>query len=248
MLEERLIALGYIAMRLAPLLLVTPLFFLTYIPLLVRTMMTMVITIIISFGLNEANLSTVGSSFDILKLLGEFFIGLVLALAFHAVSAALHMMSQLVDIQMGISAGATFDPQNYQTNSPTGKLLSLIAIAIFFTSNLHYQFFLGLSEVFRVVPIGAEIGITSEYLAAISKIFVLAFVLAGPVIIVLFLTDVSLALISRSMPQAQVYFVALPLKILIGFLMLALMLSLSYPYFYKMLSAAIFSWDYLRVQ
>lgn len=248
MLHEYLVALGYIAMRLAPLTLVAPLFFFTYIPLLVRTMLTMVITIIILFALDREHLSAVGSQFNILKLLGEFFIGLVLALSFHAVNAALHMMAQLMDIQIGISAGATFDPKNYQTNSPTATLLALIAVAVFFASNLHYEFFLGLAEVFRVVPIGAELGITADYIGSLSRIFVIAFVLAGPAIIVLFLTDVALALISRSMPQAQVYFVALPLKVLIGFIMLALMLSLSYPYFRSVLSAALLSWDQLRVR
>lgn len=247
MLHEHLIALGYIAMRLAPLTIVAPLFFFSHFPLLVRTIVTLVITIIIAFALNGDYLNAVGSRFDILKLLGEFFIGMVLALSFHAANAALHMMSQLMDIQVGISAGATFDPKNYQTNSPTGTLLALTAVAIFFSSNLHYEFLLGLKEVFRVVPIGAELGITGEYVGALSRIFVLAFVLAGPVIIVLFLTDVSLALISRSMPQAQVYFVALPLKVLIGFVMLGLMLSLSYPYFYKILSTALSSWGYLKV-
>lgn len=240
--------LTYIAMRIAPMTLVAPLFFLTYIPLLIRTIFTLIVVFIIAFSLSKSQISSFGKGIEPWIMISEFFIGVVLALSFHAVSAALHMVAQLIDIQIGISAGATFDPVNYQSNSPTGILLSLLAVAIFFSSNLHYEFLYAISETFRVVPLGTEITITSNYFIAIGKLFAASFILAGPVIIVLFLTDVTLALISRSMPQAQIYFVALPLKIVIGLLMLALTLKLSHQYFYHILHEALSTWDKVQVK
>jgi flagellar biosynthesis protein FliR len=242
------LAFAYIAMRFAPLMLVTPLFFLTYIPLMVRTFFTLAIVLIVGLSFDKSQIASLGRDLEPLVLASEFVIGVVLALGFHAVSAALHMVAQLIDIQIGISAGATFDPLNYQTNSPTGTLLSLLAVAIFFSTNLHYEFLYALRETFRVLPLGTEITVTNNYFIAISKLFAASFVLAGPVIIVLFLTDVTLALISRSMPQAQIYFVALPLKLMIGILILALTLKLSHQYFYQLLSGALSTWDQVRVK
>jgi flagellar biosynthesis protein FliR len=247
-LQEHFVAFSYLAVRLAPITLIAPLFFFTHIPLLVRTVFTLMLTLIIGFGLDDEYVKLMGSNLNFLTLIGEFLIGMVLALGFHAVNAAIHMMSQLIDVQIGISAGATFDPQNHQTSSPTSTLLSMVAVAIFFSTNLHYDFFLGLSQVFRLIPVGTGIALTTDYILALGKIFVIAFVLAGPVIITLFLTDVALALISRSMPQAQVYFVALPLKLMVGFVMLALVLKLSQPYFYEILSSGFVSWDQLSTK
>jgi len=245
---EHFSGLAYIAMRIAPITLVAPLFFLTYIPLLVRTIFTIIITLIIGFSLTENQIENVSGSIQSRILINEFLTGMILAFGFHAVNAALHMVSQLIDIQIGISAGATFDPVNYQSNSPTGILVSLLAVAIFFSTNLHYEFLYGLSEIFRAVPIGTEISITENYFNSISKLFAICFILAGPTIIVLFLTDVTLALISRSMPQAQIYFVALPLKILIGFLILALTLKLSHQYFDKVLVGAMSTWEEVKIK
>lgn len=235
-------------MRIAPMTLVAPLFFLTYIPLLIRTIFTLVIVFIIGFSLSKNQIGNLGEEIEPWIMVSEFFIGMVLALSFHAVSAALHMVAQLIDIQIGISAGATFDPINYQSNSPTGILLSLLSVAIFFSSNLHYELLYALSEIFRILPLGTEITVTGSYFIAIGKLFVASFILAGPVIIVLFFTDVTLALISRSMPQAQIYFVALPLKILIGLLMLALTLKLSHQYFYHILFEALSTWDKVQIK
>jgi flagellar biosynthesis protein FliR len=245
---EQLVALAYTGMRFAPLTLITPLFFLTYIPLMIRTFFTLAIVLIVGFSFDKSQISTLGKDIKPLVLASEFIIGIVLALGFHAVSAALHMMAQLIDIQIGISAGATFDPLNYQTNSPTGTLLSLVVVAVFFSTNLHYEFLYALRETFRVLPLGTEITVTNNYFVSISKLFAASFVLAGPVIIVLFLTDITLALISRSMPQAQIYFVALPLKIMIGILMLALTLKLSHQYFYQLLSGALSTWDQVEIK
>lgn len=241
------LAFIYAFARISPLTVVAPLSFLSHVPLMIRTLFTIAIALIIATAMGP-QLSGVGESFNLAVFANEFVIGLVLALGFHAVNASLHMMSQLIDVQMGVSAGATFDPVNFQTSGPTGTLFGMLAAAVFFSTGLHYQFFLGLSELFRAIPPGQSIYVTSSYFTQLSKIFVLSFILAGPVIIVLFLTDISLAMISRSMPQAQVYFVALPLKVFIGLVILALTLGMSQKYFYEVIFGALETWNHILIK
>lgn len=239
---EQWIALVYIFIRLSPITLVAPIIFFSRIPMLVRAIFTLVIAVLIASGLSAAELKLMPGSILVDVLLSEFFLGVVLALSFHAANAALNMASQLIDIQIGISAGASFDPVNFQTNSPVGTLMTLIAVFVFFSTDLHYQFLYAFGEVFRILPPGTEYSLGGDFFSSISRLFALGLIIVSPVIIVMWLVDVALALISRSLPQAQIYFVAMPLKIIIGFLILGLTLSLSHVYFFELLASALGVW------
>lgn len=242
---EQWTALAYVFIRLSPITLVAPVIFFARIPLLVRSVLTLILAILIVSSLSLKELSAVPATIQVNILLSEFVLGLVLALSFHAANAALNMMSQLIDIQIGIAAGASFDPVNYQTNSPIGTLMTLIAVSFFFSTDLHYQFLYAFGEIFRALPPGAEYTFGADFIKSISRLFVLGLILVSPVIIVMWLVDIALALISRSLPQVQIYFVAMPLKIIIGFLILGLTISLSHVYFYELLTGALESWSTL---
>lgn len=243
---QYLYAAIYIFVRLAPITLVAPILVFTHIPLLVRTLMTLSWAIIVASSLSSSELSSIPEGVRVDYLICEFILGIVLSLGFHAANAAIHMVSQLIDIQIGISAGMTFDPVNYQTTSPIGTLFGLLAIATFFFTNLHYEFLYLFGEIFRVAPPGNFYYVEMDFYKAMTGIFALAFVMASPVIITLWLVDAGLSLASRSMPQAQIYFVAMPLKILFGFFVLSLVLSLANKTFYQIYSQVFHSWELIK--
>lgn len=246
MLEQYLVATAYLSFRLAPITLVAPIFAFTYIPVFVRGILTLVLAAVIAFSLGAAQIELMPKTLALATVASEFFLGMLLALGFHAASAAIHMVSQLIDAQIGFAAGATFDPVNYQTSSPTGTLFSLVLVATFFFTNLHYEFLLAFAELFRVAPPGILFSVDTPFFLAISAIFSAGFIVASPVIIVLWLVDVTLALISRSLPQAQIYFVAMPLKILIGLYVLGITLSSSQNTLYALLENALHSWKLIN--
>lgn len=246
MLEHYLVATICSSFRFAPIILATPIFAFTYIPVFVRVILTVVLSAIIAFSLDAKQIELIPKTLTMVIIASEFSLGLLLALGFHAASAALHMVSQLIDAQIGFAAGATFDPVNYATTSPTGTLFGLVLIATFFFTNIHYEFLLAFSELFRVAPPGVLFSVDTHFFYAISLIFATGFVIASPVIIVLWLVDVSLAVISRSLPQAQIYFVALPLKILIGLYVLSVTLTSSQNTLYSILASALGSWKYIN--
>lgn len=241
---ELLFTVACVFCRLSPLTLIAPVIFFSHIPLLIRTLLTLSWSIIIALAVQPY--FDVPANFEWQYLLPEVFFGVVLSLGFHAANAILHMVAQLIDVQMGIAAGATFDPVNFQTTSPVGTLLSLLVVATFFGTNFHYEFLYFFGELFRYAPPMAVYQIDSGFFKAVGRIFVLGFIVASPVIVVLFLVDITLALISRSMPQAQIYFVAIPLKIIIGILVLAATINFSAAGFYQLLSETLVPWEHLR--
>jgi flagellar biosynthetic protein FliR len=230
--------------RLSPITLVAPVVFFSYIPLLVRTVLTLSWSIIIVLALQTT--IALPSEFHWTYLLSEFFLGAILSLGFHMANASMNMASQLIDAQMGISAGATFDPVNFQTTSPIGTLFTLLIMVTFFSTNLHYEFLFFLSELFRVAPPATFYQPDATFYKSIGSVFTLGFLIASPVVIVLFLVDVVLALTSRSMPQAQIYFVAIPLKIIIGLFVLAFVIKMCGESLYHLLSYAMKPWEHLR--
>lgn len=230
--------------RMSPITLIAPVVFFSHIPLLIRTLLTLSWSVIIVLGLGDS--LVIPGQFHWLYLVPEFLLGVVLSLGFHMANAAIHMASQLIDVQMGLSAGATFDPANFQSTSPMGTLFSLLVMITFFATDLHYEFLFFFSELFKFAPPANFYQIDASFFSSLASIFTLGFLIACPVIIVLFLVDIALALTSRSMPQAQIYFVAIPLKILIGLLVLGMVIKLSGDSLYYFLSQSTRPWEHLR--
>lgn len=222
-----------------------PIFPFAFIPSLVRLVLTVVLAAILGATLDELLLKQLSGEIKIAVLASEFFLGILLSLGFHAASASLHMMGQLIEVQTGLAAAATFDPATAQENSTTGTLFSLMLVAVFFQSGMQYDFLAAFGELFRVAPPGGVYGIDGDFFHRIAEIFVTGFIVASPVIIVLWLVDVCLSIVSRSMPQAQIYFVALPLKILLSFMLLGLTLGASNNTLYALLKDALHSWVHL---
>ena len=107
-----------------------------------------------------------------------------------------------------------------------------MVIALFLSINGHHLLLQALTQTFKLVPLGtfalteATIG---QLVHLTGTIFVNAIRIALPVIGTLLLTDFSLGLIARAVPQVQVFFLGLPLKLGLSLMTLALTLSITLP-------------------
>ncbi|HRV90567.1 MAG TPA: flagellar biosynthetic protein FliR [Anaerolineae bacterium] len=155
-------------------------------------------------------------------------IGFVTGLVFTTVSIAASMMS----LQVGFRSANLFDPF---INTPTAALeqfYTLLAIALFLNINGHHWFIQALARTFQVLPLGSFVldQITIERLVMFTgEIFISATRIALPVMGTLLLTDLGLGLIARAVPQIQVFFLGLPVKIGLGLVTLAFTLVLTAP-------------------
>jgi flagellar biosynthetic protein FliR len=111
-----------------------------------------------------------------------------------------------------------------------GQFNELFALLIFITINAHHKFIRALADSYQLVPpFGFRIsGSLIEQLVSIAgNMFVIAVKLGAPIIAVLLLTSIAFGLIARTVPQMNVFFVAMPLKLGVGLLFIGLCL----PYF-----------------
>ncbi|QJD69742.1 flagellar biosynthetic protein FliR [Xanthomonas campestris pv. badrii] len=164
----------------------------------------------------------------LLAAAGELMIGGIFGLAFLIPNAALHSSGWLMDMQAGLGAAALLNPASADTQeSLLGHALMLAATVLFFSLDLHVLLFKGLVASTAIVPLGRmSHPIDAEaFFALLGSSFVVALMVVMPVVLGLFMVDVAVGYASRSMPQANVYFLALPLKVAVALGLLALSLA-----------------------
>jgi flagellar biosynthetic protein FliR len=92
---------------------------------------------------------------------------------------------------------------------------------MFLTLNIHHWFFRAMAESFRRLPplsCTYTPAVSAHVMEAAGQMFVVAIQVGAPVIVVLVLTSVAFGLVARTVPQMNVFVVAMPLKVVIGLL------------------------------
>ncbi|MDR7016409.1 flagellar biosynthetic protein FliR [Acinetobacter sp. 3657] len=207
-----------LSLRLLPIFVVMPLNVFSKAPILVRLIIVLSISIIMA-GLVpiESNVLTIS------LVISEFLLGVVIAFSFHTAFASLDLVGKLLDLQIGINTAGIFDPSSSHLGGVISDLLIAIAGVVFFILDLHYTLIQGLAALFKVVPLGAfdfQLLNIKKLISIMGAQFIFAFIMVLPVILGVWLVDLAFAVMSRSMPQANIYFLALPVKFTVGLLLL----------------------------
>lgn len=164
----------------------------------------------------------------LLAAAGELLIGTVFGLAFLFPNAALHTAGWVVDMQAGLGAATLFNPgSGGEAESLLGRAVMLAAMVLFFTLGLHVLLFKGIASSMHWLPLGqAGLQVDTEgFLRMLGTSFMAGLMVAAPVIIGLFCIDLGIGYASRSMPQANIYFLALPLKVAVAMGLMAMTLA-----------------------
>lgn len=140
-------------------------------------------------------------------------LGYLAGLFFHTIAALGH----LIDHQRGASFASLMDPATGSQSTPMGALFTQITITLFFVSGGFMIFLSGLYESYRIWPIDTywphfDPAFTKFFLSKLDEMFTLAFLLASPLLIALFLSELGLGLINRFAPQLNVFFLSMPIK------------------------------------
>ena len=186
----------------------------------------------VTYVLFAANMDAVLPAYDGLIDFGvlcikEMLFGLVLGFTTTLFFSAVQVSGQYIDMQMGFGMVNVLDAQNNVSVPITGNLLHIILIITFFGVNGHLKLIYILNSTFAQIPIGTVRLDPSIGMAAL-EVYILAFLLAVhvafPLIASGMMGEVTLGFIVRAVPQVNMFVVGLPLKIVIGFLMLLIML------------------------
>lgn len=158
----------------------------------------------------------------------EFIIGLVFGLSARVAMSSLVVAGSVIAQAMGIGFAMQVDPTQGQQSAVIGNFLTLLGVAVIVTSGLDHMVIISLSRSFDLLKPG-DYPVTGDMakliLTVVDQAFSVGIKLSAPFLVFGLVFNAGLGLLSKLMPQMQVYFVAMPLSILGGFAILMLTIS-----------------------
>lgn len=182
--------------------------------------------VLVPFTRPGAETLTDPASFTV-GLAREFLLGLLMGFGIAVVFGAIEMAASLVGAQIGLNLSGVFNPSLDLQGTPLNTFYLVAAALVFFSANGHHLVLMALHRSFQTVPIGSAAladNAGTAIIALASLMFVDALRIGLPVAGTLLAVDACLGVLNRMVPQMNVFFVGLPVKIFAGFAVLLLTL------------------------
>lgn len=218
-----------ILMRVAGLFLTSPLFASRNIPTTVKAAWALIITLLLIpiVPIDSSSIPLAGIQFGLASA-REMFVGFIIGLGAFFLFVGIQLAGQIIDVQMGLGMVNVIDPITSTQVSIIGQYYYLIATLVFLAVDGHHLLIRALTDSFQLIPLaGAQFtpALASKMSGMFSDCFFIAFRVGAPVIGTLFLTNLALGILARTVPQMNVFIVGMPLSIAVGFMMTAMSMT-----------------------
>jgi flagellar biosynthesis protein FliR len=187
----------------------------------------------------ELNFGPLGFFFLMMK---ECFIGFTLSYISTAVFEAIQIAGRFIDVQRGASMAEVMAPQLNEKVSELGEFKFQLSLVLFIFLGLHREFIKVLVESFQAIPatrlpeVHGGFTPSMELLISISaETLFIGLQLALPIVLALLLTDIFFGIINKVSPQMNVFFLAMPVKMMLGLFVFTLSITLllqQYSYYF----------------
>jgi flagellar biosynthetic protein FliR len=170
----------------------------------------------------------------LLSLLGvmaqEISVGLLLGFVSRMVFYAADLAGNIVATEMGLNLAAIFNPLSGQSTQAPGTILFFLAAVVMFTLDLHHWVLVGFERTYAVLPMGSahlNAALFETVVKHTSRIFVVAMQISAPVIAVSFVITLVFAVLSRAVPQMNVFSESFSFRIVGGLIVFGFTLQLT---------------------
>ncbi|MHC2461328.1 flagellar biosynthetic protein FliR [Bradyrhizobium embrapense] len=209
------------------------------IPARVKLSIALLLTLIIlplhrnAYHVDLTSISALG-----VLMVHELIIGIVLGATARVTLSALNVAGSVIAQQLGLGFVTAVDPTQGQQGQIIGNFLTILGLTLLFATDSHYLVIAALSESYRIFSPGEIMptgDVASLATSAFSAAFKIGLQLSAPFLVFGLVFNIGLGVLARLMPQMQVYFVGVPLSIVVGFLIfgvvLAAMMNTYFDYF-----------------
>jgi flagellar biosynthetic protein FliR len=206
--------------RMVAFLVIAPPFSHNAFPLRIKGMLAVALAIVVA-PRATAGYTSLGTGPFLLALVAQLIAGALLGFFVFLVFSAVQSAGNLIDLFAGFQMAQAFDPQSLINGAQFTRLLHMLALALLFASGGYELILGGLVRTFDALPVTGMIDMSrpaAELVGGVTQMFLAAVQIAGPIMLVLFLADVGLALLTRVAPQMNAFSMGYPLKILITLL------------------------------
>jgi flagellar biosynthetic protein FliR len=234
------------AIRLGVLLLLSPVFASLGGLVTVRVLLTLSLSVLLVSGLHTALPAAVTDIVPLVLLaLAELVTGLTLAFGVFAAFGAFALAGKILDVQSGLGLGSVYDPVTRGGAPMFATMLNMLAVVVFFGLDAHHALLRGFAFSLQQVPPGSGFRAVDvePVLRQFGLMFSLGVALIIPVMLCLLLTETGLAVVSRVLPQMNVFVVGVPAKIVVGLVLFAMMVGTLQPMMGRIFGAIFIYWE-----
>ncbi|RFU61541.1 flagellar biosynthetic protein FliR [Peribacillus glennii] len=165
-------------------------------------------------------------------IIKEVLVGLLIGFVAYMILTAVQIAGGFIDFQMGFAIANVIDPQTGVQSPLTGQYLYTISLLFLLGANGHHLLLDGIFYSYQFIPID-KVWISFgnedmlEFVAkAFNQTFIIAFQMSIPVVGSLFLVDVGLGIVARTVPQLNIFVVGMPVKIIVSFVVLIIVMGM----------------------
>ena len=220
-----LLGFALILTRISAFFLVLPVFGWKAIPVRVKVAVTVILSVY--FGMMmplEMDSASVSTALAIILLVGEAVYGLALGLIVVLLFSVVRLSGRIIEQQMGLTMARIVDPLTGEQGRPLSSLLEMIFILLFLSANGHHLFLVVISRSYQAFPPGTipTVGaLVDGVVGTGSAMFVASLRLAAPMLAAFLILMVVLALLARLVPEMNILFISMPLRVGLGLFMVA---------------------------
>ncbi|WP_144461062.1 flagellar biosynthetic protein FliR [Siminovitchia fortis] len=166
-----------------------------------------------------------------LLIIKEVLVGLFIGFMGYMILSAVQAAGSFIDFQMGFAIANVIDPQTGAQSPLIGQYLYIFSLLLLLAVDGHHMLLDGIFYSYQFIPIDkislgfGNVGLVEYVIKAFAMMFVIAFQMAVPVVAVLFLVDVALGIIARTVPQMNVFVVGFPIKIAVSFIVIFIVIG-----------------------
>jgi flagellar biosynthetic protein FliR len=225
---EKLLGFFMVLTRISAFFLILPIFGWKTIPVRIKVAFTVLLTIffsmIIPVPFDSKQVSVIKS---LLLLANEATYGLALGLIAYFIFTSVKFCGRIIERQMGLSMAQILDPLSGENTQALGALLEMIFILLFLSANGHHLFIFIISRSYETFPAGniPTIAVLTEgIIKSGSTLLMAGLKLSAPILAAFLLLMVVLAVFARMIPEMNILFISLPMRVGMGLLMVAIFL------------------------
>jgi len=220
---EKLLAFGLVLTRVSAFLLIIPIFGWKTIPVRIKVslvfLLSIFFTLITPFQLDATEITELEA---FLLIVNEATYGLALGLAITLVFSAVKFSGAIIERQMGLAMVQAMNPLTGEQSKPLSSLWEILFIVLFLAAKGHHLFLMIICRSYETFPAGSIPTIsvlTSGVIEAGATMFIAGLRLSAPILVAFILLTIMLAVLARVVPQMNILFISLPIRVGLGLLM-----------------------------
>ncbi len=200
--------------------------------------------LIVASSLN-IDVSGLGNAELFISIVMDFLLAIAIGLVVRFIFDGIQLAGEYISYQMGLTVMNIIDPLSNTQIPLISQLKQLLALLIFFAINGHHYLIKAIISSFEYVPVGSQIlgkQFLKEVIMVSSGIFLIALKLSSPILMAMFVTNVAMGIIARTMPQINIFMLSFPIYIGLSLIIMGIFM----PFFFKFIKKTMY-WMILDV-